>query len=86
MALPTMPPRTWMKIHTVAAVIWALLLIPSLLWWKSSLLWVIAMSCYANFAGSMASLQAARADCNSPTKEDLDKLDRRVSELLRRTP
>jgi hypothetical protein len=84
MRLPSPSPATWVKVHTVAAVIWALLLIPSLLWWKNSLIWVIAMSCYANFAGSMASVQAARADCNSPTREDLERLDHKISALMQR--
>lgn len=79
-------PATWVKIHTTLACMWAVLMIPSLVWWKESLVWVIAMSCYANFAGSMASVQAARADCNSPTREDAEKVNARLVELLRRTP
>ena len=79
-------PAVWVRIHTTLACMWALLMIPSLMWWKESLVWVIAMSCYANFAGSMASLQAARADLNSPTTEDLERANARLVELLRRNP
>jgi len=71
----------WVRIYSIIAVAWVLLMIPSLLWWKDSLLWVIAMSCYANFAGSMASLQAARADVNSSTAEDLARLEQKIDAM-----
>lgn len=75
-------PTIWVRVHTTLAVTWILLFIPSLLWWKNSLMWVIAMSCYANFAGSMASLQAARADSNSVSMEDLRRVEGKVDALL----
>jgi len=74
-------PRVWVRIYSIIAAAWVLLMIPSLLWWKDSLLWVIAMSCYANFAGSMASLQAARADVNSSTAEDLARLEQKIDAM-----
>ena len=74
-------PRVWVRIYSIIAGAWVLLMIPSLLWWKDSLLWVIAMSCYANFAGSMASLQAARADVNSSTAEDLARLEQKIDAM-----
>jgi len=74
-------PQVWVRIYSIIAAAWVLLMIPSLLWWKDSLLWVIAMSCYANFAGSMASLQAARADVNSSTAEDLARLEQKIDAM-----
>ena len=79
-------PALLVRVHGALCIMWALLMVPSVLWWKESLIWVIIMSCYANFAGSMASLQAARADRDSPTREGLQRLDARVVELLRRVP
>jgi hypothetical protein len=38
----------------IATFAWALLLIPTLLWWKESLTWVIIMSWWANVASSGA--------------------------------
>lgn len=35
-------------------VTWLLLLIPTLLWWKDSLVWVVVMSWWANVAASAA--------------------------------
>lgn len=48
-------------LHLVLTVVWALLLIPTLLWWKESILWVAIMSLYANFIGHWSTYQAARA-------------------------
>lgn len=48
-------------LHAIAMALWALLLIPTLLWWRDSVLWVATMSLYANFVGHFASWQAARA-------------------------
>ncbi|WP_438802356.1 hypothetical protein [Enterobacter ludwigii] len=35
---------------------------PSVLWWKSSVLWVIIISIYANIFGHLSGYSAARAD------------------------
>jgi hypothetical protein len=80
----SLSPSTWVRVHAALCFMWAGLMVPSVLFWKESLVWVIIMSCYANFAGSMASLQSARADCNSPSSEDLQRLERKVDRLLRR--
>lgn len=50
------------RFHLVAMVTWALLLIPTVLWWKESILWVAGMSLYANFVGHFGAYQAARAE------------------------
>ncbi len=58
--------RTWKRIHWTLTVLWALLLIPTLIWWKESVLWVALMSLYANVAGHWAAAQASEADEHSP--------------------
>jgi hypothetical protein len=58
--------RTWKHVHLTLTGIWALMLIPTLLWWKDSILWVAAMSLYANVAGHWAAAQAAESDEHSP--------------------
>jgi hypothetical protein len=50
------------RLHLVMSYVWALLVIPTLLFWKSSILWVAAMSLYANFIGPWSAYQAARAE------------------------
>lgn len=48
--------------HACLAGAWALALIPTLLWWRDSVLWVAAMSLYANFIGHVSAMQGARAE------------------------
>jgi hypothetical protein len=48
--------------HYALAGVWALLLIPTLLFWKNSVLWVAAMSLYANFVGHLSAAKASRAE------------------------
>ena len=86
MRLRMPPPRVWVRIHGTLCVVWVLMTIPAVLWWKDSVPFLVFLSVYANFAGSMASLQAARADLNSPTNEDLERANARLVELLRRNP
>ena len=50
------------KMHLVSAVAWIVLAIPSILWWKNSVLWVIIISIYANVVGHLSGYTAARAD------------------------
>lgn len=50
------------KIHGWATVIWVLLIIPSVLWWRTSVTWLVIMSAWANVAGHYASWQSAKAE------------------------
>lgn len=49
------------RFHFAMMWLWALALIPTLLWWKQSILWVAAMSLYANFVGHFGAWEASRA-------------------------
>lgn len=40
--------------HLVMMGVWAVLVIPTLLWWKNSVLWVAFLSLYANFAAEFS--------------------------------
>lgn len=57
-----MTARGWKALHRTVAVLWLLLAIPTLLWWRQSILWVAFMSLYANVASHWAAAQAAEAD------------------------
>lgn len=50
------------RFHLIMTLFWALLLVPTLIWWKSSILWVAAMSLYANVAAHWSAFQGARAE------------------------
>lgn len=50
------------KFHLVMMTLWIILLIPSVIWWKDSILWVIFLSIYANFVGHLSGYSGARAE------------------------
>jgi hypothetical protein len=60
---------------------WVLLVVPSVLLWRNSVPYIVALSVYANFAGSVASWQAARADSNSVSTEDIARVEDKVDAL-----
>lgn len=50
------------KFHLTLALVWAMLTIPTLLWWKNSILWVSLMSIYAIVISHLAAYSAAHAE------------------------
>jgi hypothetical protein len=61
-------PARWLRrFHAVATVVWLLLVVPSVIWWRDSVPWVVAMSVWANVASHFGAWQASRAeDAASP--------------------
>lgn len=45
-----------------ATFVWMLLIVPTLVWWKESILWVAMMSIWANIVGHFSAWVAARAE------------------------
>lgn len=62
-----MSPRRVAILHYALAGVWVLLLIPTLLLWKNSVLWVASMSLYANFVGHLSAAKASRAEQEAET-------------------
>lgn len=56
------PGQKQARIHLTMVGVWLLLLIPTLFWWKESILWVAFMSLYANVVGHWSGYQAARVE------------------------
>lgn len=81
MRLPS--PATWARVHGTLSVFWMLLTIPAVTIWRDSVPFLVAISMCALVLGSVASWTAARADCNSPTVEQLDRLERKVDAVQR---
>ena len=52
--------RAWLGVHVGLTVAWVLLVVPTLLWWRDSILWVAFMSLWANAASHGAAAMAAR--------------------------
>jgi hypothetical protein len=50
------------RLHAVMTVIWVMLTIPTLLWWRDSILWVLIMSLWSNASTHWGAWQAARAE------------------------
>jgi len=71
-------PKTWVRVHGTLAVSWVMLAVPAVLWWRNSVPFLVFISVYANFAGSVASWQAARADRNSVSMDDLQRVEGKV--------
>jgi hypothetical protein len=49
------------RAHAAGALLWLLLLAPTVLWWRESVLWVATMSLYANAAVHAAGAARARS-------------------------
>jgi hypothetical protein len=60
-------PRTLVRYHLVMMIVWLVLIIPTVVWWKESILWVAFMSLYANFVGHFSGWDAARAEQSNDT-------------------
>jgi hypothetical protein len=56
------PVRYLRRFHAAMTLAWLVLGVPSVLWWKSSILWVIILSVWANLASHFAAWQGARAE------------------------
>ena len=55
-------PKNHVKFNMIMLVIWGLLFIPSLLFLKESIAWLVFMSVYANFVGHMSALMGSFAE------------------------
>jgi hypothetical protein len=65
MKIPDPHPHTLVKFHFVMMNVWLVLIVPTLLLWKDSIVWVAFMSLYANFVGHFSGWDAARAETAS---------------------
>ena len=62
----TGPPHRWWRC-------WVLLIIPTIIWWKDSILWVAFMSLYAIVTGHWGAYEAAKAkDLAEKAVEDVE--------------
>lgn len=76
-------PKTLGRVHAGLALFWLLLTIPAVTLWKDSVPFLVSISMCALVLGSISSMQAARADANSPTCEHVDRLERKIETLQR---
>lgn len=55
-------PTLMAKVHAFLTVGWIALIVPTVLWWKDSILWVALMSIWANVSTHWSAFQAARSE------------------------
>ena len=60
----TIPPRHLRHAHATLTITWAALAVPTVVWWRDSILWVALISVYANMVGHWSAWQATRAEEN----------------------
>ncbi len=53
--------RRGSSLHMMWAVVWALLAIPSMLWWYESIRWVIIVSLWANAYTCLSAYEGAKS-------------------------
>lgn len=71
------------QLHLALTASWVLLLAPTLLWWRESILWVAFMSLYANMVGHWSAYQAARAEgASSHDDAQVDPLTRQHAAIM----
>jgi hypothetical protein len=56
--------KGWLRFHAVMTPVWFLLIVPTVLFWSESVLWVALISCYANAVGHFSAWQATRSEVN----------------------
>lgn len=53
----------WLRLfHLVMIIVWAALSVPTVMWWKDSILWVSIMSIYAIVISHWSAYQGSRAE------------------------
>jgi hypothetical protein len=53
---------TLRNVHAALTVVWLILAVPAVLYWRDSVPFLVFVSVYANFVGHWSSWQAARAE------------------------
>jgi hypothetical protein len=57
--------QRWRRIHAGLTIMWIAVIVPGVLWWRSSIPFLVLCSVYANAAGHWAAYEAAR-----PTEDE----------------
>jgi hypothetical protein len=57
-----MKPSTTVRMHKYLTIVWGGLAVPTILFWRESIVWVVFMSLYANFVGHWSAYTAAKAE------------------------
>jgi len=69
------------KIHLVLTALWILLIIPSVLFWKDSVPYLVSISVYAVIMGHVSSWQAARVEQRQDEDDNVAEVTKAIEEL-----
>lgn len=64
-------PKSWRRIHASFALFWLVMIIPTMLLWPESILWIALLSVWANVGSEFEAFQSSRAQMKAP-KSDYD--------------
>jgi hypothetical protein len=64
------------RFNLTMSFVWIVLTVPSLLFWKNSILWVIVISLWANIVGHFSAYIAARSEAAQQKGHNLTEQDR----------
>lgn len=65
------------RFNLVFTFLWLALTLPSIIWWKDSILWVIVISLWANIVGHFSAYIAARSEAAQLKGHNLTEMDRK---------
>jgi hypothetical protein len=54
--------QTLGRVNGALAVLWLVLSVPAMVWWRNSVTFLVFVSVYANVAGHVAAWQGSRAE------------------------
>jgi len=63
-------PKFWRNFNGVCTIVWTILIIPTILWWRDSIVWVVFMSLWANIASHLAGYVAGRTEVKGEKREE----------------
>ena len=56
------PIALWRNLHLTLTVVWFVAVLPTVIWWNDSIVWVALKSCWANAASHFSAWQGTRAE------------------------
>lgn len=59
-------PKSWRRIHASFAIFWLVMVIPTVLLWPESILWIAILSVWANVGSEFEAFQSSRAQMKAP--------------------
>jgi len=72
----------WRRIQLGHVFACLALIAPAVTWWRESLPFLVGISVWSLVAGAGAAWQAARAEEGTADREDVERVERKVDELL----